>query len=103
MQSPLTPRRCCARLLLTAAVLPPLNLCRYFWTLPQQLWPYMQHPVFAYDVVGHTATPSLAAPTSGVWQAGQAVLAALNSSAAAKGRGWRCTAGGKPGQWVPFE
>ena len=40
-------------------------------------------------------------PTKGVWQAGQIVLPALNSSIA--GGGWRCTRGGKPGEWKAIE
>jgi hypothetical protein len=74
----------------------------YFWSLPQQLWPYIKGDVHAYDVdeATHSALPSTGPPTSGVWQAHQIVLAALNSSV--EERGWACVEGGKPGRWQPL-
>ena len=61
----------------------------------------MQRDVYAWDVSGNVAEPSTGPPTSGIWQANQVVLAALNSTAAVNGiRGWRCARGGKPGQWT---
>ena len=60
-----------------------------FNDLPQQLQPYSTSTVYGD-----------AAPTVGVWRAGQVVNARLNSSAARDGViGWRCVAGGKPGAW----
>ena len=68
----------------------------HYSTPPQQLWPYFVHPIRAYD----GDTPSRGPPTSGVWQAGQVVLPALNVSVDGAGGGWRCTKGGRPGEWV---
>ena len=69
----------------------------HYSSLPQQLWPYLVDPVRAYD----GDKPREGPPTKGVWQAGQIVLPALNSSIA--GGGWRCTRGGKPGEWKAIE
>ena len=75
----------------------------FYWTPPQQLWPYVTSPVYAFDVDGTVAVPSGGPPTKGVWQANQVVLAALNNTRVGGARGWRCVRGGKPGEWEPFK
>ena len=74
----------------------------FYWTPPQQLWPYVTSPVYAFDVDGTVALPSGGPPSKGVWQANQVVLAALNNTSVGA-RGWRCVRGGKPGEWEPFK
>ena len=86
----------------------------HFWALPQQLWPYQQNPVVAYEPGSDVPVPL--PPTKGVWQANQIVLAPLGDQQAGGGngngngnvtnssssRGWRCVEGGRPGRWVPL-
>jgi hypothetical protein len=79
----------------------------HFWQLPQQLWPYVQNPVFNYQTSKDswgTDTPSLEPPSTGVWRSNQVVLTPLNATnSSAAPRGWRCVEGGKPGKWHPFD
>ena len=84
----------------------------HFWALPQQLWPYQQNTVVAYEPGSDAPVPL--PPTTGVWQANQIVLAPLGDQQPAGGngsssnnsnsssRGWRCVEGGRPGRWVPL-
>jgi hypothetical protein len=74
-----------------------------FWQLPQQLWPYVQNPVYSYETSDDswgTDTPSLQPPSVGVWRSNQIVLTPLNATnSSTQPRGWRCVEGGKPGTW----
>ena len=60
--------------------------------LPEQLQPFQ---------VGRREAQG--PPRRGAWQAGAVVWAEVGSAAARNGTaGWRCGAGGAPGEWAPF-
>jgi hypothetical protein len=61
-------------------------------SLPEQLQPFL---------IGRREAQG--PPSRGTWRAGHVVWAAVGSAAARNGTaGWRCSVGGKPGEWKAF-